>query len=98
MMDAVNRLPEGAQKPDRDLLLKLLSLGIEIEKKNRIVNREAIGWSDFLREKGYGAMLLNRECSNDDKAVFAGYMNELNMYGFAGVVMEENKMIYCTIR
>lgn len=58
MMDAVNRLPEGAQKPDRDLLLKLLSLGIEIEKKNRIVNREAARWSDFFREKGYGAILL----------------------------------------
>lgn len=58
MMDAVNRLSEGKQKPDRDLLLKLLSLGIEIEKKNRIVNREAVKWSDFFREKGYGAILL----------------------------------------
>ena len=33
MMDAVNRLPEDAQKPDRDLLMKLISLGIEIEKR-----------------------------------------------------------------
>ena len=52
MMDAVNRLQEDAQKPDRDLLMKLISLGIEIEKKNRLVNSEAVKWSGFFREKG----------------------------------------------
>lgn len=58
MMDAVNRLPEGAQKPDRDLLLKLLGMGMEIEKKNRIVNREAAGWSDFFGKRGFKSVLL----------------------------------------
>ena len=58
MMDAVNRLPEGAQKPDRDLLLKLLGMGMEIEKRNRIVNGEAVKWYEFFRTRGYKAVLL----------------------------------------
>ena len=49
MMDAVNRLPEGVQKPDRNLLLKLLGMGMEIEKRNRIVNGEAVKWYEFFR-------------------------------------------------
>ena len=58
MMDAVNRLPEGVQKPDRDLLLKLLGMGMEIEKRNRIVNGEAAKWYEFFRMRGYKAVLL----------------------------------------
>lgn len=58
MLDAVNALPNDVNKPDRDLLMKLISLGIEIEKKNRLVNSEAVKWSGFFREKGYGAILL----------------------------------------
>lgn len=58
MMDAVNRLPDMTVKPDRDLLLKLLSLGIEIEKRNRIMNGEAVKWYEFFRMRGYKAVLL----------------------------------------
>lgn len=52
MVDAVNALPNDVNKPDRDLLMKLISFGIKIEKKNRLVNSEAVKWSGFFREKG----------------------------------------------
>lgn len=58
MMDAVNRLPDMTMKPDRDLLLKLLGMGMEIEKRNMIVNREAVKWYEFFRMRGYNAVLL----------------------------------------
>lgn len=58
MMDAVNRLPADTVRPDRDLLLSLLAMGMEIEKRNRIVNSEAAKWYEFFRTRGYGAVLL----------------------------------------
>lgn len=58
MMDAVDALTEETEKPDRDLRLKLLGLGMEIERKNRIVNREVTEWQEFFRKKGMDTVLL----------------------------------------
>ena len=58
MMDAVNALPKEAVRPDRDLLMRLLALGMEIEKKNRVVNREAAEWSGFFAKRGLKSVLL----------------------------------------
>lgn len=58
MLDAVNALPKDTEKPHRDMLLKLLSMGIEIEKKNRMVNHEARKWCEFFREKRLKPVLL----------------------------------------
>ena len=58
IMDAMNSLPSNIEKPNRNMLLRLLSLVMEIEKKNMIVNHESKEWCEFFREKGYGAILL----------------------------------------
>lgn len=58
MMDAVHAMPDDVRKPDRDLMLKLMALNNEIEKKNRTMNSEVVKWSDFFREKGFRSVLL----------------------------------------
>lgn len=58
IMDAMNSLPSNIEKPNRNMLLRLLSLVMEIEKKNMIVNHESKKWCEFFNEKGYGAILL----------------------------------------
>lgn len=58
IMDAMNSLPSNIEKPNRNMLLRLLSLVMEIEKKNMMVNHESKKWCEFFNEKGYGAILL----------------------------------------
>lgn len=58
IMDAISRLPEETTKPDNDLLLKLIGLVTKIEKRNRIVNCEAVKWTNYFKEKVFGAILL----------------------------------------
>ena len=43
MVDAVNALPDDVNKPDRDLLMKLISLGIEIEKRKLTLEERKSG-------------------------------------------------------
>ena len=52
VLDAVNRLPEWVNKLDKDLLMKLIGFGMEIERRNRVVNREVIRWCGFFEERG----------------------------------------------
>ena len=58
VLDAVNKLPEGVNRPDRDLLMRLIGFGMEIERKNRMVNKEIMRWKNFFTERGFRSVLL----------------------------------------
>lgn len=58
MADAIQRLPDDVVRPSYDVMIRLVSYCVQLEKTNRKMNREVLKWIDFFENNGYSTILL----------------------------------------
>lgn len=58
VMDAIDRLPDGVSRPPKAISMKLLKMGVNMERYNKIINLKAAEMTSFFNNKGMDAVLL----------------------------------------
>ena len=58
VMDAIDRLPDDVSRPPKAISMKLLKMGVNMERYNKIINLKAAEMTSFFNNKGMDAVLL----------------------------------------
>lgn len=59
VMDAIDRLPDDVSRPPKAISMKLLKMGVNMERNNRMINLKAAEMTSFFNNRG---MVWRRYC------------------------------------
>ena len=58
VMDAIDRLPDDVSRPPKAISMKLLKMGVNMERYNKIINLKAAEMTSFFNNKGMDAVRI----------------------------------------